>query len=56
MRSLVSETAIADLERRETEQQVQSMVRHYRFITSELEMLEERQDELLDKMTKTGSE
>ena len=56
MRSLVSETAIADLERRKTEQQVQSMVRHYRFITSELEMLEERQDELLDKMTKTGSE
>ena len=55
MRSLVSETAIADHERRETEQQARSMVRHYKFLTSEIEMLEERQDQLLAKMTKSDS-
>ena len=52
MRSLVSETAIADQERREVDQQVESMNRHYQYLISEIKNLEERQDQLLEKISK----
>ncbi|MDG2211450.1 MAG: hypothetical protein P8K64_05605 [Acidimicrobiales bacterium] len=52
MRSLVSETAIADQDRREVGQQVESMNRHYQYLISEIKNLEERQDQLLEKISK----
>ncbi len=55
VRSLVSETALADQERREVDQQVDSMNRHYQYLVSEIKNLEDRQDVLLEKISKTVS-
>tara|TARA_Y100000748_G_C15226784_1_gene383462 strand:- start:248 stop:553 length:306 start_codon:yes stop_codon:yes gene_type:complete len=52
MKSLVSETAIADRERREVDQQVESMNRHHQYLVAEIKDLEERQDQLLEKIFK----
>ncbi len=55
VKSLVSETALADQERREVDQQVDSMSRHHEYLISEIKNLEDRQDELLEKISKTVS-
>ena len=55
MKSLVSETAIADRERREVDQQVESMNRHHQYLVAEIKNLEERQDQLLEKISKTAA-
>ena len=55
MKSLVSETAIADQERREVDQQVESMNRHYQHLIAEIKNLEERQDQLLEKISKASA-
>ena len=55
MKSLVSETAIADQERRGVDQQVESMTRHHQHLVTEIKNLEERQDQLLEKISKTAA-
>ena len=55
MKSLVSETAIADQERREVDQQVESMNRHHQHLIAEIKNLEERQDQLLEKISKASA-
>ena len=55
VKSLVYETALADQERREVDQQVDSMSRHHEYLISEIKNLEDRQDELLEKISKTVS-
>ena len=55
MKSLVSETAIADQERREVDQQVESMNRHHQHLIAEIKNLGERQDQLLEKISKASA-
>ena len=55
MKSLVSETAIADQERREVDQQVESMNRHHQHLIAEIKNHEERQDQLLEKTSKASA-
>ena len=55
MKSLVSETAIADQERREVDQQVESMNRHHQHLIAEIKNLEELQDQLLEKISKASA-
>jgi uncharacterized protein (DUF3084 family) len=50
VRSLVSETALADRERRGSDQQARAMYRHHTLLSNEIAELEMQQDELLDQI------
>ncbi|MDH3756016.1 MAG: hypothetical protein OEU32_19300 [Acidimicrobiia bacterium] len=51
LRSLVSETPLADREHRDAERHADAMRRHRQELADEIEQLERRQDELLDRLT-----
>ena len=51
IRSLVSETAISDHERRDSARQAENMGNYCRKIKNEINRLENLQDEMLDKLT-----
>ena len=53
-RALVSETAIADRDRRGAERNAASMTRHRDGLREEIQRLETAQDELLDRFTAGG--
>ncbi|MEI7592672.1 MAG: hypothetical protein WCK41_05570 [Actinomycetes bacterium] len=55
IRSLVSETPLADQEHREAARQAEAMTRHRATLTAKLEQLERGQDELLDQLIATKS-
>ena len=50
IRSLVSETAISDNDRRDSARQSENMEKYCQKIRNEIQRLEEIQDELLDKL------
>ena len=50
LRSLVSETPIADDDRRHTERHAEAMRRHQAKVQEEIARLERHQDELLDRL------
>ena len=54
VRALVSETAIADRERRGAERHAVGMTRHRDGLREEIQRLEKAQDELLDRFTAGG--
>ena len=54
VRALVSETAIADKDRRGAERYAASMTRHRDGLREEIQRLETAQDELLDRFTAGG--
>ena len=54
VRALVSETAIADRDRRGAERHAASMTRHRDGLREEIQRLEKVQDELLDRFTAGG--
>ena len=54
IRALVSETAIADRDRRGAERHAASMTRHRDGLREEIQRLETVQDELLDRFTAGG--
>jgi len=54
VRALVSETAIADRDRRGAERHAASMTRHRDGLREEIQRLEAAQDELLDRFTAGG--
>ena len=54
LRSLVSETAIADRNRRGTDRHAARMTRHRDGLRAEIQRLETAQDELLDRFTAGG--
>ena len=54
VRALVSETAIADRDRRGAERHATSMTRHRDELRDEIQRLETAQDELLDRFTAGG--
>ena len=54
VRALVSETAIADKDRRGAERHAASMTRHRDGLREEIQRLETAQDELLDRFTAGG--
>jgi len=54
VRALVSETAIADRDRRGAERHAASMTRHRDGLREEIQRLETAQDELLDRFTAGG--
>ena len=54
VRALVSETAIADRDRRGAERHAASMTRHRAGLREEIQRLETAQDELLDRFTAGG--
>lgn len=49
LRALVSETPVADRDRREAERHAEAMRRHRAKVQDEIEKLERDQDELLDR-------
>jgi chromosome segregation ATPase len=51
IRALVSETPMADAERREAERHAETMARHREEVAASIAELERRQDELLDQLT-----
>ena len=51
LRSLVSETALADQEFQEAERHARAMERHRDELRNEISQLESRQDDLLDQLT-----
>ncbi len=50
LRSLVSETPLASREHQEAERHAEAMRRHRAEVTAEIDELEQRQDELLDRL------
>jgi hypothetical protein len=50
LRSLVSETPLADHEHREAARHAEAMRRHRAVVVAEIERLEQSQDELLDRL------
>ena len=54
LRSLVSETPIADREYQEAERHADAMRRHRGEVQAEIDALEARQDDLLDQLLDTG--
>ncbi len=50
LRSLVSETPIADREHRDAQRHADAMERHRREVSAEIARLEAAQDELLDRL------
>ena len=55
LRSLVSETPLAEREHREASRHAEAMGRHRRDVLAEIAQLELLQDELLDKLLAAGS-
>lgn len=51
LRALVSETPIAEAERRETQRHADAMRRHRESVAAEIARLESTQDDLLDRLT-----
>jgi hypothetical protein len=51
LRSLVSETPIAEQEHREASRHAEAMSRHRAAVAARIEQLERTQDELLDRLT-----
>jgi chromosome segregation ATPase len=54
LRSLVSETPLAEREHREAQRHAEAMSRHRAELLSSIERLERTQDELLDKLIAVG--
>jgi hypothetical protein len=54
LRSLVSETPLAEREHREASRHAEAMGRHRREVLAEIAQLELLQDELLDKLLEAG--
>ncbi len=50
LRSLVSETPLAEREHRDAQRHADAMARHRRELESAIERVERRQDELLDRL------
>jgi flagellar biosynthesis chaperone FliJ len=50
LRSLVSETPLAEREHREAARHAEAMVRHRTDVVADIERLERQQDELLDRL------
>lgn len=50
LRSLVSETPLAEREHREAQRHADAMERHRREVSAEIARLEQAQDELLDRL------
>lgn len=55
LRSLVSETPLAEREHREASRHAEAMGRHRRDVLAEITRLEVLQDELLDKLLEAGA-
>jgi chromosome segregation ATPase len=55
IRALVSETPLAEQEHREAQKHADAMSRHRSDVIAELETLERRQDELLDRLVAGSS-
>jgi hypothetical protein len=55
IRALVSETPLAEQEHREAQKHADAMSRHRSDVIAELESLERRQDELLDRLVAGSS-
>ena len=53
LRSLVSETPLADQEHREAARHADAMTRHQAAVVASIEQLERSQDELLDRLIDT---
>lgn len=51
IRSLVSETPLAEREHRDAARHAQTMQRHHDEVTAEIKRLESQQDQLLDQLT-----
>jgi chromosome segregation ATPase len=51
LRSLVSETPLADQEYRDASRHAEAMARHRASVTQTIQQLESAQDELLDRLT-----
>src|SRR3954463_12821997 len=51
LRSLVSETPLADREHRDAQRHADAMARHRAEVVAEIERLEHAQDDLLDRLT-----
>jgi len=54
LRALVSETPLADREHHEAQRHADAMGRHRAEVLSSIEQLEQRQDELLDRLSAEG--
>lgn len=54
LRSLVSETPLAEREHRDAQRHAEAMARHRGEVEGEIERLERRQDELLDRLSVDG--
>lgn len=55
LRSLVSETPVADREHRQARRHAEAMMRHRDELRGEIDKLEQLQDELLDRMISESS-
>lgn len=51
LRSLVSETPLADRDHRDADRHAEAMRRHHAAVVAEIRELERSQDELLDRLT-----
>ena len=54
LRSLVSETPLADREHREAARHADAMTRHQAAVVASIDQLERSQDELLDRLIETS--
>ena len=54
LRSLVSETPLAERDHRDAQRHADAMARHRREVEGEIQRLERRQDDLLDRLAADG--